>query len=248
MQLKTIRERLTRKSAALINLVTMIFQALYKAQKLARDHFLEDFECCCAGANDFVQMSEQLEDIVQDIRVECTLSVQAQEFIDNEAGTLLGLYTSDAVYAAQMTSFFIFKDIYDDEGITPIFFTDEWLDELQDNELAGQIVRTMEDYASDITVYLDDVMIQKALEALAKKCISFYTEQILKRATAHNSGRNSFFADNKRALQRMEGDMGVLKEFFTTAAEDDYPRLQPVINHEFDFFETVHMIMSVAGE
>ena len=82
---------------------------MYSAQKSARDHFLGDFECCCAGANDFVQMSEQLEDILQEIRIECTLSPQAQEFLDDKAGALLGLYASDAVYAAQKISFFIFK-------------------------------------------------------------------------------------------------------------------------------------------
>ena len=143
---------------------------------------------------------------------------------------------------------FFFKDIYESEDITPVLFTTEWLDEMQDNEVASQIVTTIEDYAGDIQEYLDHVMVQKALEALAAKSVVYYVEQLLQRATSHRSGRDSFFVDNQRALQRMAGDIGLIKEFFLSASEEEYPRLRPVIEREFEFFETVHETMSIAGK
>lgn len=247
LQIKTIRERLTRKSEAMIQLIGVIFKALYDGQRASRDHFLGDFECCCAGANDFVQMSEKCEEVIEEIRIECQLSSQAQETLYNQAAALLGLYNTDAVYAAQKISYFIFKDIYESEDITPVLFTVEWLDEMQDNEVAGQISITIEDYMSDIQDYLDDIMVLKALEAVVAKCVCYYIEQLLARATLHKSGRDSYFADNKRALERMEGDIGVIREFFEMLAEEDYPTLRRVIEREFEFFETCHETMTIAA-
>lgn len=57
VQLRTIRERLTRKSEALVQAVGVIFKNLYEKQMTSRDLFLTDFETCCAAANDFVRMS-----------------------------------------------------------------------------------------------------------------------------------------------------------------------------------------------
>ena len=197
LQLKTIRERLTRKSEAMIQLAGIIFEGLYDAQKASRDHFLNDFFSCCAGSNDFMDMSEKCEDVVNDIRTECVLSPQASEFLELQAGRLLGLYCSDAVYAAQKISYFVFNDIYESEDITPILFSVEWLDEMPDNDVAVQIRTTMEDYMVDAEEYLDDIMIQKCLEALVTKCVIYYIEQLLQRASSHRSGRDSFFADNR---------------------------------------------------
>lgn len=247
LQVKTLRERLTRKSVAMIQLVGVIFKALYDAQRAHRDHFLDDWECCCAGANDFVQMSEKCEDIVQDIRVECILTPVESETLDNQAGRLLGLYMSDAVYAAQKVSYFLFQDIYESEEITPVLFSVAWLDEMQSNEVAEQIIITIGDYYGDLQNYLDDIMIMKALQALITKCVVYYIEQLLDRATKHRSGRDSFFADNKRALERMEGDIGIIKEFFEEIAEEEENRpLKEFIVKEFEVFETFHMVMSIA--
>ncbi|CAB9504760.1 Exocyst complex component [Seminavis robusta] len=247
LQVKTLRERLTRKSVAMIQLVGVIFKALYDAQRAHRDHFLVDFECCCAGANDFVQMGEKCEDIIFEIRTECHLSPKESETLDNQAGALLGLYTSDAVYAAQKISVFVFKDIYESEEITPLFFSVAWLDEMPDNDVAGDVVITITDYFTDIQDYLDDIMIIKALQALVTKCVVYYIEQLLDRATKHKSGRDSYFADNKRALERMEGDIEVMKGYFDEIAdqEDNRP-LKEYIFKEFEIFETYHAVMSIA--
>jgi hypothetical protein len=63
VQLRTIRERLTRKSEALAQAVGVIFKNLYEKQIGCRNNFLQDFETCCAAANDFIRMSEKCEEL-----------------------------------------------------------------------------------------------------------------------------------------------------------------------------------------
>ena len=229
----------------MIQAVGVIFDTLRKHQENTRDHFLTDWECCCAGANDFVRMSERCEEIIDEIKMECTLTVEAQEYLDEKcAAPLLGVYSIDAVYAAQRAAIFIFQDIADDIGDE--LFTDSWLDELPDNDLAVTIYKTIDDFMEDLSNCLDDIMLQKTLEALIVRTIIYYVGQLLDRATNHKA-RDSFFADNQRALQRMNGDMNVVKEYFESLAEEDFPTLNRVIEREFDFFETVHEIMSIAA-
>lgn len=231
----------------MLQLVVIVFKALYDAQKAHRDHFLEDWECCCAGANDFVDMSDKLDDIADEVRTQCILSDADNEKLDNVAGALLNLYTTDSVYAAQKVSYFIFNDIYEAEDITPLFFSVEWLDDMPDNELAKDVVVTINDYMSDIEEYLDDLMIQKAIQALVTRFVNYYVELLLQKSPTHKSGQRSYFEDNKRALDRMNGDAELVREFFLEIAGEENRPLRDAIETEFEFFETIHEIMAVAA-
>jgi hypothetical protein len=103
VQLRTIRERLTRRSEALVQAVDVIFRNLYEKQIGCRNNFLLDFETCCAAANDFVRMSEKCEEVLSEMVAEYRLSPQASEALDAQSDILLGLYSGDAVFAAQKT-------------------------------------------------------------------------------------------------------------------------------------------------
>jgi hypothetical protein len=176
---------------------------------------------------------------VREIQVECNLSAKAQDQLDDQAVARLGLYSTDAVYAAQKTSQFIFADITED--IAADFFTVEWLDELPDHDLAQTLYATIEDYMLDLQMYIDDDMVQKVLEALVSKTIIFYVGQLLDRAEEHNSGLDSVFADNQRALQHINGDIGLIAEYFDSVAEEDFPLLARVIETEFAFFVSMKL-------
>lgn len=244
VQFKTIRERLPRKSEAMLSAVGQIMKTLYTQQKKTRDQFLVDFETCCAGANDFVRMSEKLEDILYEIRTECTLTEKTEKILDEQSGLLLAQYSADAVYAAQKTSVYIFEAI--NEEIGEELFSDPWLDEYTDNDLGNTIVVTIEDFLGDLNSFLDSIMVQKVLEALIARTITYYIETLLSRSPKHKRNQ-SYFADNKRALDRMEGDMRLCKEFFEGQAEEDFPTLSRVIDTEFEFFDTVHEMLAIAS-
>ena len=151
VQLRTIRERLTRRSEALVQAVGVIFKNLYEKQISSRERFCVDFETNCAASNDFIRMSEKCEEIVEEIKDECNLTPEATETLEEQAAALLGLYSSDAVYAAQKTHVYIFEPI--EEAIFEDMFGEEWLHELTHNELALTLVRTLDDFMEDLEAF-----------------------------------------------------------------------------------------------
>lgn len=244
VQLRTIRERLTRRSEALVQAVGVIFKNLYERQMRCRDQFCTDFETCCAAANDFVRMSEKGEEIVEEIKEECNLSNEATETLEEQSAALLGLYSSDAVYAAQKTHVYIFEPI--EEAIFEDLFGEDWLNDLTQNELALTLIRTLDDFMEDMEVFLDEVMVQKAVEAQISSAVNFYLRCLLTKATKHSSGRSSYFSDNQKALERMRGDVQVIREYFE-GLSGSMPTLGRVIEQEFDLLEAVLEILSIAA-
>ena len=141
VQLRTIRERLTKKSDALVMAVCLIFSQLRSKQLTSRDKFLRDLETCCASANDFQRMSEEVEDVVQDLIDHSELPESSIQMLEDSCGALVSLYSGDAVFAAQRAHCFIFEPI--EEAIGKDLFGPKWENELTHNELAMTLTRTL---------------------------------------------------------------------------------------------------------
>jgi len=244
VQLRTIRERLTRRSEALVQAVGVIFKNLYEVQIAARETFCTDLETCCAASNDFIRMSEKCEEVVEDIKDKCNLSPEATETLEEMTAALIGLYTGDAVYAAQKTHIYCFEPI--EEGIADVLFRNEWEDELTSNELALTLVRTLDDFMEDLEMFLDEVMVRKCVEAQILSSVTFYIKCLLARASEDNSGRSSFFGNTEKAIARMRGDMTTIREYFDGLAES-MPTLTRVVEKEFDLLEAIVEIMAIAA-
>lgn len=243
-QLRTIRERLTRRSEALVQAVGVIFKNLYQKQVESRNNFCQDFETCCAASNDFFRMSEHCEEVLQEMIAECNLTPEASEALDEQSAILLGLYSSDAVFAAQKVHIYIFEPI--EEAIVEELFGPEWLAELTHNELALTLVRTLEDFMGDLEMYLDDLMVGKSLDALVTATVNFYIISLMKVSTQHNNNKKPYWSDNRKALDRMSGDITVMKEYFESLAPS-YPALKRAIETEFETLDTVHELLSIAS-
>ena len=244
VQLRTIRERLTRRSEALVQAVGVILKNLYEKQIECRDNFCTDLETCCAASNDFIRMSEKCEELIDEIKDECNLTAEASETLEEQAAALLGLYSGDAVYAAQKTHLYCFEPI--EEEVADELFGEEWLDELTHNELALTIVRTLDDFMEDLETFLDEVMVQKAIEAQISACINFYLKCMLTRAKMHG-GRQSAFSNDEKAIHRMRGDILTMKDYFDGLAET-FPTLKRIIESEFHLLETVIELLSIAAD
>ncbi|CAB9509689.1 Exocyst complex component [Seminavis robusta] len=242
---KKIQEALPPKTNAIPQCLGVILKCLFDAQKTHLNMILTDFESCCARVNDFSQMNRKCETLVNEIRG--LVAPESLEALKKQEECVRERYTADAVYAAQKTSYFIFNDIYECGDITGSLFNEVWLQDTG-NGIAEQIVITMNDYYGDLKGYLDDKMVIRALEALIKKCYVYYVEQLLARSSVHKSTNESFFADNKKALNRLKDDIGVIKEFFEEiASEKEEPELKAVIALEFKVLETIHEVMSIAA-
>ena len=141
VHLRTIRDRLTKKSEALVMAVCLIFSQLRSKQMKYRDRFLKDLDTCCAAANDFQRMSEQCEDLLQDLVDQSDFSEKSLATLDESCNALVSLFSGDAVYAAQMAHTYIFEPIW--EAIADDLFTVKWETELTHNELALKLTRTL---------------------------------------------------------------------------------------------------------
>ena len=141
VQLRTIRERLTKKSEALVMAVCLIFSLLRAKQISSRDQFLQDFETCCSAANDFQRMGEECEDVLQDLISYCSFPDELVTMLEESCGELVSVYSADAVFSAQKAQRFIFEPIWN--AIADDLFGPKWETDLTHNELALTLTRTL---------------------------------------------------------------------------------------------------------
>lgn len=244
VHLRTIRERLTRQSEALVQAVIVVFHILQQKQTQCRDNFCYDFQSCCAAANDFLRMSDLCDDMIDEIKNECTLSSKAAEILDEKSAALLGLYSSDAVHASKKTQIFCIQVI--EEDVTEDLFSTLWEEELTENEIATAMVRTLDDCMEDLERGLDELMVSRAAEAQISAAVNVYIKCLLVKGSKHTDGKKSMFNNNEEAVQRMRDDAGLLRSYFNEVAED-IPTLKHIINDEFSFLDIIFDLLSIAA-
>ncbi len=89
-------------------------------------------------------------------------------------------------------------------------------------------------------------MLQKVLKALILASVIFYVECLLLKAELHKSKKKPFFNDSTIAVERMEGDVKVIKDYFNSFAED-MPPLGQVIETEFQVITTILELLRIAS-
>ncbi len=162
LHIRTILERLTPKSEELIVMtVCLLFSQLRSKQIQYRGRFSRDLDTCCAAANDFLRMSKQCEDLLDEIlqfnndqkhdnhttrttaatTTTITFSHKSVETLRESCDMLVTLYSGDAVYSAQKVHYYIFKPIW--EEVADELFSIKWETELTYNELALKITKTV---------------------------------------------------------------------------------------------------------
>ena len=242
VQLRTIRERLTKKSSVLVDAVTIVFMSMQQKQRLSRNAFLKDLETCCAAANDFVRMTDQCDEIVEELLDNTDLPPQDQQTVQEVANELMRQYTNDAMFAAQSIHTYIFEPI--NEDLATRLFSESWENDTT-NEAALTIVRTIEDFMTDIEEWMEDVMVRKLVDGLVRASINFYIKHLLLKAD--KSGKKSLcFQDTQKALSRINGDVGEIRNFFQ-GMTDSFPALQRVINAEFEIMTNIFAILYLAA-
>ena len=155
VQLRTIRERLSKNSGALVLAVCIILSHMRSKQVHARNNFLRDLESCCAASNDFTRMSEKCEDMVSEVVSQCEFSKDLIAKLETSSGDLMGVYSSDAVYSARSVHIYVFDPIEDQIGVK--LFEEDWEAAMVNNDLAISLVRTLEDFREEGGVWRDEV-------------------------------------------------------------------------------------------
>jgi hypothetical protein len=244
VQLQTIRERLSKKSDALILAVCIILSHMRSKQVHARNNTLQDLETCCAASNDFTRMSEKTEDMVAELMSECEFSEDMVATLEASSEELMGVYSSDAVYSARSVHIYVFDPIEEEIGVR--LFEEDWENVMIDNDLAISLVRTLEDFHEDLVHYMDDFMVVKSMMSLMSATVIFYAKCLLQRAETHRNNKKPFFGDVKTALDRMTGDIKVLRDYFESLVPQ-MPTLKKNVDKDFEILTTIHELMSIAA-
>mmetsp|Transcript_11100 Transcript_11100/g.20334 ORF Transcript_11100/g.20334 Transcript_11100/m.20334 type:complete len:1470 (-) Transcript_11100:58-4467(-) len=244
VQLRTIRERLSKKSDALILAVCIILSHMRSKQIHARDKFLQDLETCCAASNDFTRMSEKCEDMILELMSQCEFSEDMIATLEASSNELMGVYSSDAVYSSRSVHIFVFDPIEEEIGIQ--LFEEDWEVTMVDNDLAISLVRTLEDFHEDLEHYMDDFMVVKSMMSLMSATIIFYAKCLLQRAEKHRNNKKPFFGDVKTALDRMTGDVKVMRDYFEGLVPK-MPSLKKNIEKDFEILATIHELLQIAA-
>lgn len=242
VQLRTIRERLTKKSGVLVDAVTIVFMAMQQKQRMTRNSFLRDLETCCAAANDFVRMTDQCDEIVEELLENTDLPPQDQQTVQEVANELMRQYTNDAKFAAQSVHRYIFEPIQ--ETLGDRLFSEEWEADTT-NEAALTIVRTIEDFMSDIDEWMEEVMVRKLVDGLVRASINYYIKKLLLK-TDKPGKKDSCFVDTETAMKRISGDISEIRNFFQGMTES-FPALQRVINAEFEIMTNIYAVLYLAA-
>mmetsp|Transcript_1033 Transcript_1033/g.2225 ORF Transcript_1033/g.2225 Transcript_1033/m.2225 type:complete len:857 (-) Transcript_1033:13-2583(-) len=244
VQIGIIREHVTDGSEALVKALCMVFRQLKKKQVESRDKFLTDVETCSAAANDFSRMGDLCDEVMLLLQNECTFPNGSFSLVEHITAQLLLLFSTDAVYVAQYNCVIIFEPI--SEAISKDLFQKDWELILTENELILTLVRTIEDYLSDIILYLDESLMNKLMDTIVKYTVLFYLKCLLMKTSPHYDKKKESFLYPERALLRMFHDMRILKEFFNNFA-DRFPSIENTVAKEFSLLDTVYECLHVAA-
>ena len=241
-----------------------IIRNLWYKQTHFRNTFLITLESCIAAANDFLRMIEKVDDLLYSMakryphlewegpKLDVTTSV-----LRREAADLISLFGSDAVYAAQRTSTFIFQTIQQSE-IKQDLFGKEWEDKLVHNQVAVSMVKTFEDYLADIHNSMDqDFLYHKVVVALVRSTVSFYLQCFIQKADQVRIAKRKLgpgkkaaveqyqFISTSRAICRMTYDIETLRDYFYNVAKES-PPLARVVADELSVLAVILECMWLA--
>lgn len=237
--------------------VFSLLHSFYCQQLHKRDMFLTDLEACCAAANDYHRLMEQTEAWAEEVNEQ---HPELGLLESSELSSLLILYATDAAYSARMAHLFVYESIH--ESTIPVdLFSQNW-EEMTENQVALSVVRTLQDYLSDIEVYLcDDHLLQKTIESLVQATVVFNVECLIQRSqqTAkekskiigkiprENSQVKKYipFLNPMRAVQRFKDDIFVMRNFFKIWVLE-IPALDCVIERELAVLDAICVCFGIA--
>ena len=221
--------------------ISSILSNITEKQMTYRHTFLRTFESCIAASNDFMKMSNMLQDVMEYHISGQQQGEENEEFIvavQQLVSILIQRFTNDAVYSCERAIMFIVNNIQD-SNIPHQLFSHEWEDEFTHNQIMISIIDTIEDYLVDMKTYLEDpYLYSKAIITCLRSAICFYVQCFINKAnklrgvlsstkvkayTAFVPGGKSktlqkvistSFLNPKRAICRMKYDIQILQEYF----------------------------------
>jgi len=76
-------------------------------------------------------------------------------------------------------------------------------------------------------------MLKKTVYAFVAATVVFYVKCLLLKAEKHNNNEVAYFGDTRLALERMDIDIKVMRDYFGDGLAEGMPALSKVIEKEF---------------
>lgn len=233
-----------------------MLRALLEKQIAHRDQYLTTFETCVAAANDFIACSDKAEQIFGSILFESdkyngvndhdgdetTAAIKAS--LEQSLDRLLSQYGSDAQFAVECFCMFVFQPI--DEAISDKLFREAWLTMETDNRLAVILIKTVDDFMSDLKLYLGDFLISKALKEFVDCTVILYTTNLVRRSASYQSAGKPYWSNTRQALDRIEGDISVMETYYEKLSIK-YPSIKGYLKSKFEILHSILFLLGVAS-
>lgn len=250
-------------NSVVVEAVLSIVRSLWYHHQTYRFTFLRDVESSIAAANDLMRMLEKLEEMIEELgryfpqlnwkdgkRQDSTTAA-----VRREAADLASIYSSDAVNASQRAVNYIMINIQNSH-ISSDLFSRDWEDVMTHNEVAVSIVKTYEDYLSDIRDYLEhDFLYHKVVAALVRATVCFYTQCFVQKAHkmrrvmhfdfSQQRARKVAFLNPQRTITRITHDVKVFEEYFQSLVQE-IPPLSRLVSDELSIFTVLIECMWLA--
>jgi hypothetical protein len=247
--------------------ILSILRNLSHSQTRFRTLYLVDFEYCIAVSNDLLRMIENIEKTMDTMaqrydhlpwKQDEKGGTTAVSLVEQEAADLITLYSSDAVFASQRVASFVLESIQK-SSIPTELFTHKWEDELVQNEIAVSMIRTFEDYLSEIYNHVEeDFLYHKIVAALARSTVCFYIQCFINKANRMRlamkfdlAGKRTgkvAFVSTSRAIWRMHYDIEVFQDYFNGLTKDNLSLKRIVMNELYVLSILVECMWLAAGE
>ncbi len=249
--------------AVVVDGLLSILRIMNFKQMHYRDSFLHDVESCIAASNDFLRMSERTENAMKEVRkrypqlgwdasnIETMLSAWdvTTGLVEQEVSNLLDRFGTDAVLASQRAVLHVVHSIQQSD-IPVQLFSRCWEDELTHNEVAKAIIRTYDDYLTDIRHFLaTEYMFHKVIASLVRCTICYYVRCLVVKADRVRHGKKTgemAFLHPTRAITRITYDIQVFRDFFHGLAKQN-STLKRIVDDEFSVFTVLLECMTNAA-
>jgi len=98
----------------------------------------------------------------------------------------------------------------------------------------------------DLETFLDEFMLKKTVDALVASTVVFYVKCLLLRSEKHNNNKLPYFGDTVLAMERMDRDIYVMRNYFDGLSEG-MPALKKVVEKEFEVLTTIQELIRIAA-
>ena len=246
--------------AVVSNFTRTVLACIGTNQRALRPCFLyQGIDECCAAANDFWYLSDQLDALLSTLVSAHPVlfgnpSSLARETLASQGAASVASVLQDAVQAAEHVQVILMRKV-NRTSIPSDLFSLSWEDDWTHNEVVLELIQVFDvDLARIQTFMSAEHLYHKTLTACCKAIVCFYIRCLIQKADSVSlrrrnrerlgrAGERQPFRTPDRALRRMQDDIRLIQDFFREKSVD-HTTLSRILGEEMRILELIHECLS----